>query len=461
MGVFGLTPLMVRCSYPSFNCLQTYLNILMWVSYCLLMRDENYKIEVLPMKSTFSRALRVIKERGLAQTIQSTVNRSLVKYGYTKSPKQHIQQTINLYEQIATKKPISDYKGIAVVTSALEFEEVYNQRTINLAKDFAHKGYLVLYVVWQWEPAEKLQKAYQNVYENTYEIPLYDFYNTIDHLNIFEQAKEKLYFVTFPAPIFVSICDKLEYDMIYDMMDEWEEFHQTGQAPWYIKEVEEQCIVRASHVFAVSKPLVTKFAHLNTTIHVIGNGYNPALSGQKNIALKEALPDGKIHIGYFGHMTDSWFDWDLMFQLAKNEQLVLHFIGYGAPQHILDKMKGYANMHYYGKMHPSELQEQVKHWHIGMIPFKPSKLSEAVDPIKIYEYLYFGLPTVTSGIPHLNDYPFVTHCDTATAFEQTIVDYYEKRIHNQLNVAELEQFLHDTTWDERFATMERLILEKN
>lgn len=410
------------------------------------------------MKSALQRALRVIKERGLKDTIQSTMNRTRVKYGYIKSPKAHLEQTIALYHTIHNQKPISDYKGIAIVTSALEFEEVYNQRTINLAKDFAHKGYLVLYVVWQWEPAEKLEKAYQNVYENTYEIPLYDFYNTIDSLQLFEQAKEKLYFVTFPAPIFLSISDKLSYTMIYDIMDEWEEFHKTGQAPWYSKEAEEKCIQTSTHIFAVSQPLVDKFSHLQKTIHVVGNGYNPALSGEKNIALKKALPDDTIHVGYFGHMTDAWFDWDFMFHLAKNKQIVLHFIGYGAPEHILEAIKKQENMHYYGKMHPSDLQEQVKHWHIGMIPFKQSQLSEAVDPIKIYEYLYFGLPTVTSGIPHLNEYPFVTHCETKQSFEQTILNYYEQIIKNHLNQAELEQFLQETTWDARFNKIERIIL---
>ncbi len=42
-----------------------------------------------------------------------------------------------------------------------------------------------------------------------------------------------------------------------------------------------------------------------------------------------------------------------------------------------------------------------------MIPFKSGRLSEAVDPIKIYEYFYFGLPVIVTGIKHLEQYPNV------------------------------------------------------
>ena len=84
----------------------------------------------------------------------------------------------------------------------------------------------------------------------------------------------------------------------------------------------------------------------------------------------------------------------------------MHLIGYGEPN-LQKKLARYSDqVKFYGKIHPSELYKYVKNWDAAMIWFQSGKLSEAVDPIKIYEYLYFGLPTIVKGISHLKDFPF-------------------------------------------------------
>ena len=50
-------------------------------------------------------------------------------------------------------------KGLAIITSAMEFEEVYNQRTINLAKYYSENDYAVIYVTWQWDPLRKTREG--------------------------------------------------------------------------------------------------------------------------------------------------------------------------------------------------------------------------------------------------------------------------------------------------------------
>ena len=99
----------------------------------------------------------------------------------------------------------------------------------------------------------------------------------------------------------------------------------------------------------------------------------------------------------------------------------------------------------------------MSNWHIGIIPFKQSKLSEAVDPIKIYEYLYFGLPTVSTGIPHLSKYPFVKHCESTEDFVSSVQVFYQQVINKTLDYRELDKFLEETTWDERFNKMLKII----
>lgn len=401
-----------------------------------------------------------VREAGITPTLSKMIRRSLAKIGYKKSSKVNILRMKELYEKISKDVNWSEINGVAIVTSALEFDEVYNQRTINLAKYLSEKNYLVLYVVWQWEPNEVLEKSYQKVFPNIYQVPMYDFYNTIQDLDLFEHNNKQFY-ITFPAGLFKDLEGHLvnkKYKIIYDIMDEWEEFQKVGHAPWYKKTLEQAIVRDSNYIFAVSEPLKEKFTSLNQHIYVVGNGYTPKLSGEnKRFIANKKEEDGKVHVGYFGHLTESWFDWEYVFTLASVPNVEIHLVGHGVSDVYMQKINNHINIHFYGKVHPSELYKFVSGWHVGIIPFKQSKLSEAVDPIKIYEYLYFGLPTVSAGIPHLSKYPFVMHCDTAEAFVGSVQSLYQQVIAENLNYRELDEFLKVTTWDERFNQMLKII----
>ena len=169
-----------------------------------------------------------------------------------------------------------------------------------------------------------------------------------------------------------------------------------------------------------------------------------------------------MHLGYFGHLTESWFDWDFLLKVLelarqKNFKLHVHLIGYGEPD-LREKLEKYSDqVQFYGKIHPSELYKHVKKWDAAMIWFKSGKLSEAVDPIKIYEYLYFGLPTIVKGIGHLNGFP-LTHVVTSedqaldvliTLHNEGVNPHKEDR---EISLA-AEQMLIKSTWEQRFTDL--------
>ena len=57
-----------------------------------------------------------------------------------------------------------------------------------------------------------------------------------------------------------------------------------------------------------------------------------------------------------------------------------------------------------------------------------------VDAIKIYEYLYFGLPAVVTGIPHMRYYPYVEVVDNSPEqFYNSIERLYNKRMNNEID----------------------------
>src|SRR6185436_15289012 len=66
------------------------------------------------------------------------------------------------------------------------------------------------------------------------------------------------------------------YHIHYDIMDDWEEFHRSGEAAWYSAAVEREMVQLSDTLSAVSGKLARKFAALRNDIAVIPNGYDPA-----------------------------------------------------------------------------------------------------------------------------------------------------------------------------------------
>jgi len=356
-------------------------------------------------------------------------------------------------KDISWVKRTNTCKKIAIIPCAFEFDELVNQRPINAAKYYSENGFLVLFIAWQWHPAEELKKGSGEVFPGVLQIPMYEFIEYSQSLVL--DGKTTHYLVTLPSRSFIEITDTLRQQaavIFYDIMDEWEEFYRVGQAPWFDKSLEKNLVLKADFVTAVSPALKEKFSDLRTDIFVIGNGYSPSVLGEENKGVAGTAKGNKTVVGYFGHLTDSWFDWHLLFYLAEQyPSFRFEIIGYGEPDWVREKISISGNVLLLGKIQPSELHKQVSCWSVGIIPFIQGKLADAVDPIKIYEYLYFGLPVVVTGIPHLHDYP-----RTYFACKDTIVNSLERALNDDTTSIVFNPFLERTTWQARFKKLMEL-----
>jgi len=127
-------------------------------------------------------------------------------------------------------------------------------------------------------------------------------------------------------------------------------------------------------------------------IVVVPNGARP---GIEQVAEPVDLPRGEITLGYFGHLTQAWFDWDLVRSVAAEQpDWRIHLVGYG--QDATGRLPPNVVLH--GKVPRNELASYAANWDVGIIPFRRSPLAASADPIKLYEYLALGLPVVTTGV---------------------------------------------------------------
>jgi glycosyltransferase involved in cell wall biosynthesis len=256
-------------------------------------------------------------------------------------------------------------------------------------------------------------------------------------------ATRKLFLIAYPiaavAP-FVNRFNTHGWVTAYDAFDDWEAFARVGMADWYSSSVERFLVNNADFSAGVSRALQAKLQSFSDSRDVLlsPNAYDPAFDDPGY----RRRPAAAVTIGYVGHLTSAWFDWRSLGAIARSRpDYRFEIIGHGAPRD-LDLP---PNVELLGpKAHP-EIRRHAESWSAAIIPFKVGKLADAVDPIKVYEYLALQLPVVSFRMPQISEYPYTRTVETTDEFVAAL----DLAITTPVNEAEVRQFLHANTWDQR------------
>lgn len=353
---------------------------------------------------------------------------------------------------------IRNAESLAVLTCAVPFRSALNQRPISLARRIAARGTKVLFVAWQWSLEEQIPDAFSEVAPGIFQIPLLAFQSHVEKIAAASTGKGT-YVCTLPSAGLVQAAGPLRaagYHIHYDVMDDWEEFHRGGQAPWFSVPLEREMVRLADTVSTVSQRLCDKFGGLRTDIAVIRNGYDPAaLRCEQFVAAAMPLAAPK-RVGYFGHLSDAWFDWDAVLHAAgtlKNVEFEL--IGSGLSESTGVRIRQFPNIRLRGAVPQGELHRNASKWWAALIPFQRSALSAAVDPLKVYEYLHIGLPVIVTGVSEIAAYPLVQYAADRDSFAAAI-DRLNGRPDEQA-YAETEKFLTGCVWEQRLAELDAMM----
>ena len=239
-----------------------------------------------------------------------------------------------------------------------------------------------------------------------------------------------------------------------NVIDEWEEFHKQGQAFWYDADVETYLLRNADAVTATNENLLRKMESMGAeAVRLVPNAFEDwrreeqgSRSGILPLSKRQSPTKGSITIGFFGHLTSSWINWPMIVAVARRRKdWTFEIIGYG-----LDKeLEACENMIFLGKVEHADLPACAENWDAAMIPFQPSRLSDAVDPIKIYEYISLRLPTVVTGMPHLASYPGALIAEGDREFENAV----ERAARQKLDEAAVNDFLACNRWSNRIDSL--------
>lgn len=236
-------------------------------------------------------------------------------------------------------------------------------------------------------------------------------------------GKQRVFVAGFPhydCARWVGTLSALGWRSHYHCLDDWEAFAACGLAPWYDKALERYLAAACDIVTASAPASVSRLQGLASRddIVMVPNAPCDALLSE-TIPLRLAPRSGKPIVGYFGELNEQYFDWGSLLHMAEQRRdWVFEIIGRGKPA----ELRLPANVHYLGPRDHEGIKRISRRWRCAFIPFKMGRLADAVDPLKVYEYLALGLPVVSFMMQPIADYPYVTCVASLDAFLKAVED---------------------------------------
>ncbi|NMB77066.1 MAG: methyltransferase domain-containing protein [Myxococcales bacterium] len=344
-------------------------------------------------------------------------------------------------ERVAQSDPAQPL--VFMFSGTIFMQEKRANRPIRLTRALRARGAPVLFSYFRWDRQEPVPRdddplLLQSPIDRTLELIRLILERDFGR-------RQKLFVLSFPYPEvlrFLNECSAHGWVTYYDVRDDWEEFSRVGMARWYDRACERYALSNCDLASAVSEPLRRKMEALaGRPVRLSPNAYDPEF-------LKSGFPGepgdkpAETILGYFGHLTDRWFDYPALFELAcTRPEDRIELIGHGLPEGLTLP----PNVSYRGFLSHEEICRVARRWRCGLIPFVPGKLAEAVDPIKIYEYLALGLPTAAVSMPQVESYPY-THLARTRAELPSAV---ERCLAERIDGARIRAFLEQNTWARR------------
>ncbi len=118
-----------------------------------------------------------------------------------------------------------------------------------------------------------------------------------------------------------------------------------------------------------------------------------------SVEMQKIIKLNKPIIGYYGALA-VWFDYDLLKEFAKKRpdyEFVLIGVKYDEEydKHNIHELK---NIHFIGSIDYNILPYYAKEFDVCTIPFLINEITQATSPLKLYEYMALGKPSVTTAM---------------------------------------------------------------
>jgi glycosyltransferase involved in cell wall biosynthesis len=254
--------------------------------------------------------------------------------------------------------------------------------------------------------------------------------------------------VYLPHPVILELLEKQRWGrVVFDLCDDIDDMDVHPA----LRECETTLLRNADVVFATAEALVEKARRVRGgEVHYVPNGVDAARFGER------VEPAGRLRrILYVGAIYE-WLDEDLIAAVAAaRPDLELRIVG--PLRRPLPRLARMANVSIPGPVAADEVPREIAAAQLCIIPFRPGPLTEATDPLKLYEALIAGRPVLATALHQGERFaPAVRLERTAAGWLQALADLESGAWAFDADALR-ERIARDEAWQERFARMERVL----
>lgn len=228
--------------------------------------------------------------------------------------------------------------------------------------------------------------------------------------------------------------------LIYRIADDFTKF---SEYPSSVAQIEERLIDKADYVFITSKLLEEKVLKRNKKPYILNNGVDFERFNKSYECPKEYFGFRK-RIVYVGAIK-YWFNSNLVKKLASEVDADIYLIG--NPQIDLSELGSMPNVYILGAKSYKDIPAYLQYGDVAIIPFIKNELTNAISPIKLYEYCSAGISVVSTNMSetvNLNAPILIAQND------KEFIDGVKYYLENEYDKEKLIEFGKNNSWYSRF-----------
>lgn len=265
-----------------------------------------------------------------------------------------------------------------------------------------------------------------------------------------------------PDVVWISSPELFEYlpkhfpaRLIYDCMDDVLAFPANALRRDILAANENELIAVCSHVFCSSgnlrNKLIKRAGHAEKYT-IVRNAFEPSAFSKLNVSA-EIKKEKTYVLGYVGTIS-SWLDFEALIRIVREfTPLEIHLLG--PMENVGMPLPQHERIKYLGAVRHGDIQARVCGVDALMMPFHVTELIQSVDPVKLYEYVFFDKPIVSVRYPEIERFSdfvdfYANHDELVGIIDRYLNDGFKKKYSNEAR----DRFITANTWAQRVVSIE-------